>query len=31
VRWNTHSVGGVSENDFVCAAKSDAVFARALG
>lgn len=31
VRWSTHSVGGVSENDFICAAKSDAVFTRALG
>lgn len=28
VRWNTHSVGGVSENDFICAARTDAVFAR---
>ena len=28
VRWNTHSVGGISENDFICAAKSDAVFGR---
>ncbi len=28
VRWNTHSVGGISENDFVCAAKTDAVFGR---
>jgi 4a-hydroxytetrahydrobiopterin dehydratase len=31
VRWSTHSVGGISENDFVCAAKSDAVFTRAFG
>jgi 4a-hydroxytetrahydrobiopterin dehydratase len=29
VRWNTHSVGGVSENDFICAARTDAVFAPA--
>ena len=29
VRWNTHSVGGISENDFICAARADAVFARA--
>lgn len=29
VRWNTHSVDGISENDFICAAKSDAVFGRA--
>ena len=28
VRWNTHSVGGISENDFICAAKTDAVFGR---
>lgn len=28
VRWNTHSVGGVSENDFICAAKTDAIFGR---
>jgi 4a-hydroxytetrahydrobiopterin dehydratase len=28
VRWNTHSVGGVSENDFICAARTDAVFGR---
>ncbi|MGD9944621.1 MAG: 4a-hydroxytetrahydrobiopterin dehydratase [Burkholderiaceae bacterium] len=28
VRFNTHSVNGVSENDFICAAKTDAVFGR---
>lgn len=28
VRFSTHSVGGVSENDFICAAKTDAVFGR---
>lgn len=28
VRFETHSVGGVSENDFICAAKTDAVFGR---
>lgn len=27
VRWNTHSVGGISDNDFICAAKTDAIFA----
>lgn len=27
VRFNTHSVGGVSINDFVCAAKVDALVA----
>lgn len=31
VRWSTHAVDGVSENDFICAAKSDAVFSRTLG
>jgi len=25
VRWNTHSVGGISINDFICAAKVDAL------
>lgn len=29
VRWSTHSVSGVSENDFICAARTDSVFARA--
>lgn len=28
VRFGTHSVGGISENDFICAAKCDAVFGR---
>ncbi len=28
VRWNTHSVGGISINDFICAAKTDSVFRR---
>ena len=28
VRWSTHSVGGISDNDFTCAAKTDAVFGR---
>lgn len=28
VRWDTHSVDGISENDFICAAKTDAVFGR---
>ena len=27
VRFNTHSVGGVSINDFICAAKADALIA----
>jgi 4a-hydroxytetrahydrobiopterin dehydratase len=28
VRYSTHSVGGISENDFVCAAKADAIYAQ---
>jgi 4a-hydroxytetrahydrobiopterin dehydratase len=28
VRFNTHSVGGISINDFICAAKVDALLAR---
>lgn len=31
VRFDTHSVGGVSENDFICAAKTDAIFDRQFG
>ena len=31
VRWSTHSVDGISVNDFICAAKTDAVFGRATG
>jgi 4a-hydroxytetrahydrobiopterin dehydratase len=31
VRFNTHSVGGISENDFICAAKADAIFAQRFG
>ena len=27
VRWSTHDVGGLSENDFICAAKADALAA----
>ncbi len=27
VGFDTHSVGGISENDFICAAKCDAVYA----
>lgn len=26
VRYSTHAVGGLSENDFICAAKVDALF-----
>jgi 4a-hydroxytetrahydrobiopterin dehydratase len=25
IRYNTHSIGGLSENDFICAAKIDAL------
>ena len=28
VAWSTHSVGGLSENDFICAAKVDALMAQ---
>ncbi len=28
LRFNTHSVNGISENDFICAAKADALFAQ---
>ena len=27
LRWNTHSVGGLSVNDFICAARVDALSA----
>jgi 4a-hydroxytetrahydrobiopterin dehydratase len=27
VRFDTHSVGGISANDFICAAKTDALYA----
>ncbi|MFO1379388.1 MAG: 4a-hydroxytetrahydrobiopterin dehydratase [Chitinivorax sp.] len=27
VRYSTHAIGGLSENDFICAAKADALFA----
>jgi 4a-hydroxytetrahydrobiopterin dehydratase len=26
VRWSTHSAGGVTVNDFVCAARTDAIY-----
>ena len=26
VEYSTHSIGGLSENDFICAAKADALF-----
>ena len=28
VRFSTHSVGGISGNDFICAAKADAIYAQ---
>ena len=31
VRWSTHSAGGVSLNDFICAAATDALFDEAEG
>jgi 4a-hydroxytetrahydrobiopterin dehydratase len=31
VRFNTHSVNGISENDFICAAKADALHAQHFG
>lgn len=27
VRYSSHAIGGLSENDFICAAKADALFA----
>lgn len=27
VRYTTHAIGGLSENDFICAAKADKLFA----
>jgi 4a-hydroxytetrahydrobiopterin dehydratase len=29
LRYDTHSVGGISRNDFICAAKADALYAQA--
>jgi len=31
VRFSTHSVGGISANDFICAAKADAIFDQRYG
>ena len=30
VRFNTHSIGGISENDFIGAAKAEAIFEQSL-
>jgi len=27
IRYNTHAIGGISENDFICAAKINAILA----
>jgi 4a-hydroxytetrahydrobiopterin dehydratase len=29
VKWSTHAVGGLTENDFICAAKTDRLVADA--
>lgn len=31
VRFRTHSAGGITENDFICAAKADAIFDQRYG
>ena len=31
VRYNTHSVNGISENDFISAAKADAIYSSGCG
>ena len=31
VRYDTHSAGGLSENDFICAAKADAIYQSGAG
>ncbi len=31
VRYNTHSVDGISDNDFICAAKADAIYSSGCG
>lgn len=31
VRYNTHSVNGISDNDFICAAKADAIYSAGVG
>ncbi len=31
VRYSTHSVNGISENDFICAAKADAIHSSTYG
>jgi 4a-hydroxytetrahydrobiopterin dehydratase len=31
IRFSTHSAAGVTENDFICAAKADAIFDHCYG
>lgn len=31
VRFRTHSAGGITENDFICAARADAIFDQRYG
>jgi 4a-hydroxytetrahydrobiopterin dehydratase len=31
VSFSTHSAGGISDNDFICAAKADAIFTQRYG
>ena len=31
VRYSTHSVNGISDNDFICAAKADAIYSQTYG
>jgi 4a-hydroxytetrahydrobiopterin dehydratase len=31
VRFSTHSAGGLTQNDFICAAKADAIFSQHYG
>jgi 4a-hydroxytetrahydrobiopterin dehydratase len=31
VSYDTHSVNGISDNDFICAAKADAIYAQRAG
>ncbi len=31
VEYSTHAIGGLSENDFICAAKADAIYSAGYG